>query len=468
MNEQKLQNILKAIYEELNIDQSDEEYSRYLEEKILKAYNYEKQKEIPIDEFVSKIKTIIPDFIEQYKRIKNNIEKIKNSQSSCFGVSICFELIDLFEICKQCNSNEEFIKMRDDYFKKLGYDPRFQEFDYIFPGLKDISYEDTIKIYSNLVNDVDCITPEWAGKMRCIVDTRKPLFKDNSINMDIFNFEYLDKLAEFARNNNMKLRMHNIIWHKDFRPFLENASKEQIYFFLDTYIRELSNRYSDVFYSIDILNEIASDTPDKMLRDSKWKDKLGEDYYINILKLAKKHFPNTDLYYNEYGEERPEKRKNTIEIIKNIQKVENEEGIVLLDGIGIQSHYSTMTTDESIKEAYSDYSKLGKKLQITELDVSNNGEQQDFNYQTNRVFRTVLDCATTYGVQLFNVWGISSKISWKSGRIDNYLDCNNNVSKYSKKIINTYSKREKLNKQNSFNQIPDSSEKTDTQSSIHR
>ena len=43
--------------------------------------------------------------------------------------------------------------MRDDYFKKLGYDPRFQEFDYIFPGLKDISYEDTIKIYSNLVNE---------------------------------------------------------------------------------------------------------------------------------------------------------------------------------------------------------------------------------------------------------------------------------------------------------------------------
>ena len=131
----------------------------------------------------------------------------------------------------------------------------------------------TIKIYSNLVNDVDCITPEWAGKMRCIVDTRKPLFKDNSINMDIFNFEYLDKLANFARSHNMKLRMHNIIWHKDFRPFLENASREQIYIFLDTYMSELSNRYSDVFYSIDVLNEIASDTPDKILRDSKWKDK---------------------------------------------------------------------------------------------------------------------------------------------------------------------------------------------------
>ena len=468
MDEQKLQNILKTIYDELNIDPSDEEYIRYLEEKILKAYNYEKQKEIPIDEFVSKIKIIIPDFIEQYKRIKNNVDEMKNSQSSNFGVSICFELIDLFEISKQCNNNDEFIKMRDDYFKKLGYDPRFQEFDYIFPGLKDISYEDTIKIYNNLVNDVDCITPEWAGKMRCIIDTRRPLFIGNNINMDIFNFEYLDKLANFARNNNMKLRMHNIIWHKDFRPLLENASKEQIYLFLDTYMSELSNRYSDVFYSIDVLNEITSDTPDKVLRDSKWKDKLGEDYYINILKLAKKNFPNIDLYYNEYGEERPEKRKNIIEIIKNIQKVEKEEGIVLLDGIGIQSHYSTMTTDESIKEAYSDYSKLGKKLQITELDVSNDGKHQDFNYQTNRVFRTVLDCATTYDVQLFNVWGISSNISWESGRIDNYLDCNNNVSKYSQKIINAYSKKKKINRENELNQILDNSEKTDTQSSIHR
>lgn len=467
MDEQQLQNILKAIYDELNINQSDDEYNRYLEEKILKAYDYEKRKDIPIDEFISKIKELIPDFIEQYKRMKDNIAEVKQSQSTNFGVSICFELIDLFEIAKQCNNNEEFIKLRDDYFKRLGYDARFQDFDYIFPGLKDISYEETIKIYNNILNDVDCITPEWVGKMRCIIDTRKPLIIDNNINMDIFNFEYLDKLANFARRHNMKLRMHNIIWHKDFRPLLENASREQIYLFLDTYMSELSNRYSDVFYSIDVLNEIASDTSDKILRDSKWKDKLGEDYYINILKLAKKNFPNIDLYYNEYGEERPEKRKNIIEIIKIIQKVENEEGIVLLDGIGIQSHYSTMTTDASIKEAYGDYSKTGKKLQITELDVSNDGEQHEYNYQTNRVFRTVLDCATSYGVQLFNVWGISSKISWKSGRIDNYLDVNNNVSNYSQKIVDTYSKKKKFTKQNESNHTIDNSEKTNTQSGIH-
>lgn len=308
---------------------------------------------------------MIPDFIEQYKRISIDVEQMKNLQNSNFGISINFELIDLFEISKQCNNNEEFIKLRDKYFESLGKDPRFQGFDYIFPGLRDITYEDTIKIYNTIINEVDCITPEWAGKMRCILDIGKSLFVGNEINMEIFDFEYLDKLANFARSNNMKLRMHNIIWHKDFMPCLENASSEQIYKFLDVYIEELSKRYSDIFYSIDVLNEIASDTPDVVLRDSRWKDKLGDDYYINILRMAKKHFPNTDLYYNEYGEERPEKRKNIIEIIKRIQEVEERERITLLDGIGIQSHYFTKTTDESIKGAYVDYAATGKKLQIT-------------------------------------------------------------------------------------------------------
>jgi GH35 family endo-1,4-beta-xylanase len=377
----------------------------------------------------------------------NTILRLRNSNRPNFGVSINFQLIDLFEIAHSCNNNEEFVPLRDAYFKNLGADTRFQGFDYIFPGLEDITYDETLKIYNNLINDVDCITPEWSGKMRCTIDGRKPLFVGNEINKEIFNFEYLDRVASFARNHNLKLRMHNIIWHNDFIPFLKDASPDQIYHFLDVYMGELANRYSDVFYAIDVLNDIASDTPDKVLRDSEWKDKLGEDYYINVLRIAKKHFPNIDLYYNEYGEERPEKRQNIMEIVRRIQEIEKREGITLLDGIGIQSHYYMYTTDDSIKAAYSDLAKLGKKLQITELDVANDGEEQDFNYQTNRVFRTVLDCATSCGIELFNIWGISSNISWKKGKIDTYLDSNNNVSKYVKRIVETYSKKRKFTKE---------------------
>jgi len=337
--------------------------------------------------------------------------------------------------------------LRDEYFKKLGDIHSFQGYDYILPGLKDITYEEITKVYHNIISNVDCITPEVSGKMRIIIDAEKPLFINDEVNMDIFNFEYLDKVADFARNNNMKLRMHNIIWHKDFFPVFENASKEQIYKFLNVYMGELGKRYSDIFYAIDVLNEIASDTPEKVLRDSKWKDKLGDEYYIDILRIAKKNFPNVDLYYNEYGEERPEKRKNILEIIDRIKTVEEREKITLLDGIGLQSHYSTQTSDESIKEAYIDYSKTGKKLQITELDVTNDGKEHGFDYQTNRVFRTVLDCASSFGVKLLNVWGISSNISWKSKRVNNYLDKKGDISTYSNKFLTTYSKKRKIQHQ---------------------
>ena len=443
MDDQKVKSILKTIYEELNIDPIDEEYNRYLEEKVLKAYTYEKKSDIPFDEFISKIKELIPEFLEQYNRIKNNVDNMKNSALSNFGVSICFELIDLFEIANQCSNNEEFAMLRNQYFEKLGTDPRCQGFDYIFPGLKDISYDDVNKIYENMINNVDCITPEWAGKMRCIVDVSKPLFNGSDINRDIFNFEFLDKVANFARNHNMKLRMHNIIWHKDFRPIFENASKEQIYQFLSVYMEELANRYSDVIYSVDVLNEIASDTPDQVLRDSPWKDKLGDEYYIDILRVARKYFPNIELYYNEYGEERPEKIGNIVKIIERIKQIEQEEGIVLLDGIGIQAHYSVSTPDDNIKNAFNEYVKTGKKLQVTELDVSNHGKQEGFDYQTNRVFRTVLDCTTQCGVDLLNIWGISSNISWKKGMGECFLDGDNNLSVYSKKIIDVYSRRRK-------------------------
>lgn len=70
-----------------------------------------------------------------------------------------------------------------------------------------------------------------------------------------------------------------------------------------------------------------------------------------------------------------------MKIINKIKEVEKQEGITLLDGIGIQSHYSNQTSDNDIKRAYMDYAKTGKKLQITEFDVSRpKNEVSDFDY----------------------------------------------------------------------------------------
>ncbi len=361
------------------------------------------------------------------------------SQEPRFGISISFELIDLFTIADKANSEEEFIKLRDDYFASLALDPRFQGFDYIFPGLKNISLKVVKNIYKEIIKNVDYITPEWVGKMRAIIDITKPMFIDGEVNRNIFSFEYLDKIANFARKHDMKFRMHNIIWHKDFRPIFANASKEEMLKFLDAYTFELNKRYKDVIYAVDVLNEIASDQKGEVLRESKWKDLLGPEYFIDILKIAKKNFTGMPLFYNEYGEERKDKRENILAIIGKIKEKEAEEGITILDGIGIQAHYNAYTQDKDIKEAFLDYSKTGKILQITEFDVSNDGNSNYFDYQTDRVYKTVLENAMLFKIKLFSMWGVSQDISWKSKEINNFLTSEGTVSEYAIKIIQNYS-----------------------------
>lgn len=449
MNDQILIDILNKLKKELSIDTSDEEYMMYLEEKVEKAYIIEKEHNFLKDDFIARIKKELPIFLGNYQKMKKNFEKAQSEDGLNFGISINFELVELFKIAEVCESDEEFIIMRDKYFTDLGNDPRFQGFDYIFPGLKDIMLDEVKNIRENILENVDCITPEWAGKMRMNIDSRKQLIMDGKINDEIFDFTYLEKMVNFARENNMKLRLHNIIWHSQFPSLLNDATKEETLLFLDAYMKKLNESFGEVIYTVDVLNEIASDTPDKVLRDSPWKDKLGEEYYIDILRLAKKNFENIPLAYNDYGEEQSEKRKNVIEIVNKIKNVEQKEGKILLDVLGIQSHYSNQTQDSDIKDAYEDYSKLGKTLQVSELDVTNSGDEKNIDFQTNRVFRTVLDTAAKYGVKLMNVWGVSSKVSWKSKKVNCFLDNKGNKSIYSKKILSCYSS--KFKNQNSLN-----------------
>ena len=389
MTEDKIKYILSLFQGELDKYSNDDEYKAYLYEKINKAYKIGVEKGIEKEKFIEIIKKEIPYFIDEYDRLKENVS---SKQNTMIGTSINFELVDLFKISKECNSSEEFIIARNSYFKQLSLNPRFQPIEkFIFPGLSDVTLDEIRNIEENLVKNIDCITPEWVGKMRACINITKSLIVDGKINDEIFNFELLDKIANFARQNGMLMRMHNIIWHKDFRPIFKNATKEEILLFLDIYTKKINERYGDIIYSVDVLNEIVSDNPDEVMRESPWKDKLGDEYYIEVLRIAKNNFGNIPLFYNEYGEERKSKRNHILQVVNRIKEVEKQENVILLDGIGIQSHYSNQTSDNDIKRAYMDYIKTGKILQITEFDVSRlRDEVGDFDYQTNRVFRTVV------------------------------------------------------------------------------
>ena len=437
--DEQIRKLMIEVIENLNYDPSDIELQKYLYEKGTKVFQKINSGNYSLDEIKNFIVSNVVKMMKEYLRMKQVITKRCFAKTN-FGVSINYQLVELFQLLNCVSSADEFDIMKNRYLKSQPT---------IFSGLLECTYQEIQNIYKNIIDNCDVITPEAEAKMALTInDQMEPFNNDGTINSQVFNFSYLDTIVLFAKQNNMKVRLHTLVWHKHFPKILDNCSKTQIITFLDTYFSDIANRYdADTFYTIDVLNEIVADIHSEefkqgsVLRHSRWKQKLGDDYYLTVLKLARKNFPNSNLAYNEYDETNKEKRKRMISIINDMKQEEAITGTILLDSIGLQSHYHEYTTDEEIKDAYTDLSHTGKCLQVSEMDVTKIDNQADV--QVNRVFRTVLDCSATYHIDSFTCWGPTSSISWKSKKVITFLNDNGDLDNSCKQIVETYSQRRK-------------------------
>ncbi|MEG2351262.1 MAG: endo-1,4-beta-xylanase, partial [Bacilli bacterium] len=322
--EEEIKKLIIEIINDLNYDLSDLELQKYLYEKGAKAFNKINSGNYSLDEIRTFLVSNVPIMMKEYERLKQSIAK-KSLAETNFGVSINYQLVELFKILNSTLSSDEFITMKTEYLKSQPV---------IFPGILECTHDEIKNIYNNIIENCDVITPEAEAKMTAIINNQMdPFNNDGSVNTHILNFFYLDSIVNFAKQHDMKVRLHTLVWHKHFPKILENYSKNQIVSFLDFYFSSIANRYSnDTFYSIDVLNEIVADINSEEfkrgenLRNSKWKEKLGNDYYLTILKLARKNFPNSNFTYNEYDETNSEKRKRMIKIIDEIKQEETITG----------------------------------------------------------------------------------------------------------------------------------------------
>lgn len=437
--ENEIKRLIFDAINQLNYDNSDEELYKYLCEKGFKAITKFQNNHYSIDEMRRLLLDNIPHMMTEYQRLKQAMDK-KTEEITMLGSSLNYQLIELFEIANQVANEDQYEKLKKQFLSSQPI---------IFPGIEECNYEQACIIFKNIICNCDVITPEAEAKMSLTVRSDLPLFDENGfINPEIFDFSYLDKVVTFAQKYNMKIRLHTLVWHKHFPTLLKDCSKEQVFQFLNKYFSIIVDRYGEkLFSTIDVLNEICVDVHSDeflqgdVLRNSPWKDKLGDDYYLEILKLARKHFPTSKLAYNEYDETNQEKRNRMIQIIEKIKTEEQLCGTTLLDSIGLQSHYHEFTSDEDIKQAYHDLSEVNKELQVSELDIIKIDENSDI--QTNRVVRTVLDCACSYGVNNFTCWGPTSIISWKSGKVRTLLDDYGNFDSSFEKLVRVYSQKSK-------------------------
>ena len=255
----------------------------------------------------------------------------------------------------------------------------------------------------------------------------------------VWNWGAADSIANFCRQNGIKLRGHCLCWHSQFSDWMftdkkgREVSKEVFYERLREHIHTVVNRYKDVVYCWDVVNEAISDgggfgrrgQQPNPYRESRHYKLCGDEFIAKAFQFAHEADPNALLFYNDYNECDPGKRDRIYNMVKKMQ-----EAGVPIHGIGMQGHYNIYgPSEEDIDAAITKYSELVKHIHVTELDIRVNqemGGQLQFSQgdnkplapylntmltdQYNRVFKIlrkhkdVIDCVT--------FWNLGDRDSW--------------------------------------------------------
>lgn len=394
-----LDNIMesKGTYEEVKekLDKSLDKMIEVYLEKEKEKKEEEVQSRDKFDNDISKINVYSPKeklYGESYSNpmieILKKFEEINNNGSitdkkEFFNTEIKVLLSILRQKYKASISSQIIDDIMRGELNGRKEDPLLYLMSDLFRGFDSLDYDLVKNIYDTFVNEVSVVSTDWDNNMRFCVNGNEALYllPDNTYysNANYFDFTKLIELFKFAKGHGKKVRLHSLL-SSEYVPEallsitnkLDNK-KEFVLAFLEDYISNLVNSLSSnniVIDQIDVISDFNS------LEKKYWKDVLGDDkYYISILKLVRKYFPNTMLLINESNELLDYVCNDYVTMIKDIIDVSNKEGIKLLDGIGISSHitefieyYGRELKGSDIYEAMVKYASFNLPIYRTEFD----------------------------------------------------------------------------------------------------
>lgn len=250
----------------------------------------------------------------------------------------------------------------------------------------------------------------------------------SSDGMPEINTKKLDQILSRAKENNIPLRGHTLVWHnqtpdwffsKDYEPSKGLAGKDEMRKRMEAYIKKVltycQENYPGVVYAWDVVNEAMADEGGCRTK-SRWYDIYGDKSYIeDAFTFARKYAdPEVKLFYNDYNEYMPAKREMITATVKKLK----EKGV--LDGVGMQSHWDMdYPTTDLIDAALEKYGAIeGLEIQLTEIDMHNTDDSEEgLKAQADRYkqfFQTILRADRTGKANITNVtfWGITDEDSW--------------------------------------------------------
>ena len=251
-----------------------------------------------------------------------------------------------------------------------------------------------------------------------------------------FDFTRADRIADFCRRNGIKMRGHCLMWHAQIGEWMYKdndghlVSKDELFKRMREHIHAVVNRYKDVVYCWDVVNEAITDdrNAENPYRQSPFYQIAGDEFIANAFRFAREADPTNLLFYNDYNETDPVKSRRIFDMVKKMKAAG-----VPIDGIGMQGHYNIYgPREEEIDAAIKLYKQVVNHIHVTELDVRANEEmggalsfsqegmeisdslKQHLADQYARIFRVLRQHKDV--IENVTFWNLSDRDSWLGPR----------------------------------------------------
>lgn len=241
----------------------------------------------------------------------------------------------------------------------------------------------------------------------------------------VFDFSRADAIVSFARDNDMQVRGHALVWHSQLPAWMEaltgaDAVREAMTRHIQTVVTHFRDTFPGTVVAWDVVNEAMNVMQGGMggmavYRDSVFYRELGEGFIAEAFQIARAADPDVALFYNDFGVEGTNGAKSTgtFEMVSALVNAG-----VPIDGMGFQMHTGPLDQGPNAADFAANvarYAGLGLEVEVTEMDVTLCSigtnvlglELQRFRY--NQILSACLDSPACRSVSL---WGVADGNSW--------------------------------------------------------
>ena len=257
-----------------------------------------------------------------------------------------------------------------------------------------------------------------------------------------FTFDAADKLIGKFIDNGFKVHGHVLVWHsqspvwlnttKDSKGNVVPLGREEALTNLRTHIKTVMEHFGDKVISWDVVNEAMNDSPANpsdwqgSLRQAPWYNAIGPDYVEQAFLAAREVLDahpqwNIRLYYNDYNLDNQSKSKAVYNMVKELNEkyAKTHPGKLLIDGVGMQGHYSMSTNPVNVELSLERFISLGVKVSISELDIqagSNFVMTEDVSKAQGYLYAQLFKIFNAHASDIERVtfWGTDDGTSWRS------------------------------------------------------